>query len=430
MAVSPGQVEDCVFYGEDVASATWSNLVTDLSGEATDLTGVIGGGATEDPSSRSNLTTTRSVTYRGDIDATDTGVMWRWERSGSHSSMRLDGTGDIDITTDSGASTESYTILNLSGTEDLVITWTMELNPDTLGFGPDALRSELHVYNLDQSTYELHTWTHAVEASDAAGALFFGVEDTGGTDLITADTFAIGMSSAFHSSDETYQTFVTQSSTPTLIGAEFRPQPMPARGDVAIGDDGHMAGPILMLGAKAAQQHRMLLGGPTVNALTNDVDFVDSDTGGATRIWGLVSPRGDSYRMEFLFYRPIHPAATHVYPRVYVQHSPSGTPDDLVVYVYSMNAPGPIVKPAASPEQFIPYWSTVTRSDDDGTGLTGGDWMDLDKIRISRDNSGWSYFCVGLDIDYAATSEARVKAVTLDPVIVYEAGSMGVGGFG
>lgn len=424
MAVSPGQVPDCVFYGTDDAGA-WADLVDDISGEATDLTqGTTSGYETN--STRANLTERRTVDFHGDqIDNTEAGYMFKWDRGGGdYSAMRFN-SGTIDVTVDGGSNWEQWTPTDLNGADEWLVVWAMEPNPDTTG-ASDARRSEIHAFNLSQGDYDVFTWTHEAESGTGTGTLIFGASNTSDSDTIAGDVLDIRLSSGFHSSAESYETWVAQSTAPTLTGKELRPVSMPDRGDVVLGDDGQFAGPIHIIAAKACEQHKALLWGPVVNDVNNDGDFLGSNSNGSGYNSGYTFD-GRSLRLEHGYYRPIPLGATHVVPYVYVQSNEVTTATDLEVAVYSMSQPGPLVKPSTSPEVFEHY-DVSTTVDDHGSGDTDGEWVELDKLRVARDKVGSSYFFVGFVRGSGNT--CRIKTVALDPIFDESDGGLGVGGFG
>jgi len=248
VAVSPETVPDCLFYGDSVSGA-WSQLIVDDSGEDTDLTNGTTYGS-ESNSTRANQTSTRTVNMHVDtVDDTEAGYIWSWDRGGGdYSALYFDGSGNVVFTVDGGTTTYSFDPAGLTGTaEEFLITWAMQPNKDTTG-AFNTRRSEIRVWNLTNGTYENFVQTHPAETGTDTGTMYFGNSPTL-TDTIAGDVLEIRLSAAFQTATETYETFVAQSSAPTLIGQDFRPAVMPPRSQVTLGDDGEFAGPVHSIGS-------------------------------------------------------------------------------------------------------------------------------------------------------------------------------------
>jgi hypothetical protein len=427
MAVSPQDVEDVVFYG-DSATGTWSELAIDDSGEDTNLTAGMTY-AYESSSARANLTTRRTVDIVIEHDDTvASGTLWSWNRSSEIDRINLNSGDTITVFVD-GSSIITHSIANVSATtEEFVISWAMEPNPDTID-STDAMRSELHVYNVDQSTYETSVATHAAPTA-GVGDVVFGAQDTSGTGDYDGTITAIRLSSGFHSSTEMYETFVSQSSAPTLVGKALAPMPMPERSQVALGDDGHFAGPIHIMATAAAQNQRALLWSPVVNDYNRDGDIVNTNVADGYNV-SYSMTNGALVRLGHAYYRPLPVGCTHVIPRVHIQVDHGTSAPDTVLSVYSMSQPGPISRPNTSPNQYEEYYVSAVKADDGNTTLGGGDWVTLGKLKIAYDNTlGASYFAVGTNIPDGVGSDYRISAVTLTPVFVEAGDGLGFGGFG
>lgn len=427
MPVNVNEVPDCVFYG-DSATDTWSELATDDSGVGTNLS-TAANSAYESSSARANLINTRTVDCHVDSHSNTTlGYLWTWDRGGGdYSSLRVS-LGNVIATWDGGVTEEVFSPGNITGASDeFVIVWTMEPYPDSQG-ASDARYSELHVFNLSQSLYEIHSWTHAAESGTATGDLIFGASDTSNSNSYQGDVLEIRLSSALHSSAETFETFVNQSSAPTLDGNEYAPIPMPDKDQVNIGDDGNFAGPILIMGGKSAEQHRMLMAGPVVSDASNDTGFINTHTYGSKTVGYLYD--GFRLRMEHLYYRPIPIGVTHVVPNLHIQYDYTGGGGTPVmnVRVYSMSQPGPVVAPANSPPEFIAYYVAQSFSTDQGNGILDGDWHKFNPLKIARNRIGWSYFCVATDVESGSNQSFRVRSVSIDPIVDLAGDGLGLGG--
>lgn len=425
MAVSPNQTPDCVFYG-DSATGTWSELATDDSGEGTDLTAG-SSSAYESSSSRANLTSGRAIDIHCEMNDSDTGYLFNWDKgSGVETGLQHNGFGAINVIVDGTQVEQIIPTMSAGAEEEVYICWTTEPNISPKDV-TEEMRSEIHWYNADTSVYELFSFTHRAETASASGDLVFGAQDTSDTNAYSATVYKVRLSSRFHTSTETYETFISQSSAPTLAGNEYRPISAPDRTDGEIGNDGHFAGPVFILGAKAAEQHRMLLAAPIVSIQDNIGDFALDDTD----FGYLYSEDGIYLRLEHMFYRSVPDHITHVVPNIHFQQNwtGGGKAGSTVLRMYSMNTPNPSIAPLVGGGSFERYYSTDTVSSNHGTGDTDGEWVELDPLRISRDGLGRSCFCIATDIGVGSNVyQARVRAISLDPIVDLSGGGLGIGG--
>ncbi len=408
--IIPGDAPDCEVYGESL-SGTLSELATDLSGWATDLT-VATDVITEAASQRANITGRRTIDLRVEMDNGDTGYVYRF------------GTVDIIITTGTvacranGAAAVSHTIIDIGGSvEDFLISWSTEPNPLTTGAG-DAMRSELWISNMTNGTWEASFGTHAVQASQGAAAMTWGGRTTGSS-IFTGIIYAYRLSRAFHSSTETAETFVADSAAPTLSGESRLEFPVPTR-DTGIGDDGAFVGPVEVMAAKALDSLDLITASPIINEL-------GAGEWGENSTWTMVDPDNAAYSMhfEYLRRRPIPTGINRVRIRAHVQQD-GATPQELSLKAYCANGPGPLVTPTMSPMWYQVYSGTVERTADDGTATGAGAWVTIATLQIARDNYGHAWFWLGYDL--GSLTDVRINAWTVESVVDLDSNTPGSGG--
>lgn len=416
MAIAPEQAPDALFRGDD-ATGTWSNLATDDSGQQTNLTA----GATwayESSSSRCDHTGTRTVDYLCTFDDSDTGTMFSYNPTSNVSRMTL-GSGGVLTMTVNSATAATYTIQNLTAAtdEDFIISWTTEVNPLTTG-ASDAMHSELHIWNTTLGTYETTSFQHAVQTGGAAD-LIFGARTTGGAGNFSGTTTEIRLSQAFHTSIETSETFIAQSSV-TANGVEKLEWPVPTR-DTAIGDDGEFAGPVYMMVGRSLRSNDLRLVSPVVNAVSTSMNWLEDSS------WTMTDPDDSNYQIHFewLMRRPMPPHVNRVTARAFVQQNFTSA-TSVGWKVYCSNRPGPIIVPAASQSELVVYSNEVTRVADDDTGATGGAWVDFGALRLARDEDGYCYFYMG--VYPGSATDYRVVALAIEPHVLADGDVPGGGG--
>lgn len=407
MTLVPGDAPDCEFYGEG------SLPLTDLSGWGTNLT-EDGSVAIETSSTRGNHPTHRTVDLLLEMSNANFGTCFQY----GDNALEISGT-DIDLVVN-GSSVLTYTIQNIDGSNaNYLVSWATEPNPLTTG-ASDRSRSELWIYNFDEDTWEHEVVTHAQQASSTEDLVFGGSAPS--TDVFDGVISGARLSAGFHSSTETAETFVNTTPAPTLVGETRLEVPVPTR-DTGIGDDGMPAGPIEAMVAKAIRSNDLLMAGAIVDEVCTG-DWGESST------WTMNDPASSSYVMhlEFLRRRQVPVSCNRLRVRVLVQQDGDGA-EELSIRAYSANAPGPISKPANSPEDYVVYSVTEERTADDGTGDTGGAWLTIGTTRVARDKTGCTYVWLGWDL--GSLNDVRIRAWKVEPFVDSDpSGPVSGGGFG
>jgi len=413
MVVVHNESPDCEFHSES-DTGSLAQLAVDDSGWGDDLV-VDTSTVIDTTAARADLPGQRTIDVRAEFDNTDTGYIYNF----GNNNLRLDSGGDIVCAVNS-SDVITLTCPSVSGSsETFLISWATEANPLTTG-ASDAYRSDLWIYNEDQLEWNHATATHAIEASTAQDMVWLG--SSPGNNIFSGDAYELRLCSAYHSSTELSETFLAQSSAPTLAGIERLEFPVPPV-STYLGHDGMPVGPIEAMSAVAVSRNDLLMAGPIVNEVCTG-DWAEDST------WTISDPQGSGYdfHLEFLRRRPISPSIARGRVRVFVQQN-AASAETLGIRVYSASAPGPNSQPGASPDDYVPYYVVTTRNADDGTGASGGAWVTVGDVRISRDNDGYSYFWVALLP--GSVTDYRIKAWTIEPVRLL-AGDVagGGGGFG
>ena len=422
VAIAPQFAPDGVFSGDNGPSLL--ELVVDDSGVCVDMSSSPHRGSFaiyEPNSTRADLIDTRTVDFVCSLNDTDTGYLWFYHDArmelitGGVISLRVNGTQIL-----------SHTIANLTAAtvEDFVISWATEPNtPFTTG-ASDAYRSELHIFNLTLGTYETATATHAVQLSPGGGGATFlwGAADIVGGNEFSGTMTKLRLSSAFHSSTETREVYVTQSE-PTAIGETRLDWPVPER-STGFGDDAEFDGPIRMMVVRGMRSSDLRLVGPAINELGTGAWAEDST-------WTIPDPIDADYDMhlEWIFRRPIPVHCDRVHVRAHVQQN--STSQIAVSYrLYASNRPGPLVTPEPSQSTSADVVrATVLRNADDGANLGGGAWIDFGSVRVARDGEGYCYFWLGFDTP-GGSEDYRIKALVVEPIIDDSEAPIGGGGIG
>ena len=425
--------DDTRFYA---TGASITALTTDLSQYADNVTAGTSSVWEADGARWSEATPPLAIEVVCTANSTDAGYLYTHESASAGLRISVAAGPIVAFRLyNAGLATLSVTVSGVAGArEDLVIGWSMEANPFTTG-ASDAYRSRLSAWNTTDGTYFQATVTHAVPA-DATGRAVWGASDSLGTNAYTGAITAVRWSvGRFHPAAEVREDFIATSSTPTLAFATRREVPVPTRASGA-GDDGRFAGPIYMAAAASLRladirQASALLAEDYRDAPTQDTSPP------AVRQW--LDPDGSTlwFLGQHLEHRAVPRTCNRLHVRVHVQawRVDASGPDDVVLRVYSMSrpvGPGMVNGPHASP--WVRFYQEVTINSADGSGTTGGNWYDLDPLRIARDpthDGTWlaiAVMVVDANGGGIADQRWRVRAWSVEPGVIDSAGELPLGG--
>ena len=250
---------------------TVGSATTDLSHWVTDLTADSGFGY-EDPTTLRDIgDLDRCVFVQFDSDNTDTGTLvWMGDNTGTPVRYQISiAAGVLSFITSAG--TVGTLTTDLAGVnEELYVQWSTRHNPLTTGAG-DAVLSEVVVHNIDQDTWIIKQYTHAVTAAGTADAFSYGGRWDGVapmTDLFSGPNIsAVQIGVRFHSTAEMAEDWIAATAAPTVDSLLREPiLPMP----VEPADDANFAGPVYAYGARSVFSQNQLLHSPSLNLLSTD----------------------------------------------------------------------------------------------------------------------------------------------------------------
>lgn len=420
------ELADTLYYGVD-AGAGISDLATDQSQYLDNQTAAATWHYEAAPATRFNLSNEWTFEFEFEADNADTGRFFQYDcvTAASDLSMRIRATGLIDVIINNTAVSTTITLPGVSASyQRFLLAWAALPNPDTTG-ASDALLHFLSAWNLDTGEFDSVTFTTVVRPTQT-GAMVVWAQATGGTSPFTGTPHAVRISGAFHTPTETWEEMSGQLPDPDLLGEERHGVSVPPS-STTVGDDGHFAGPAALLGAAAAKGNDLRLAGPLVNICYGSRPLLEGDLGGQNLAWLYEDPDDTDMQLylEYTHWCPVPPACNHAHVRVFVQAVGA---TDLDVACYSMSQPGAFYRPDTSPLQLEKYRVTTTLvAPSHGAGGTAGEWVDLGRLRLARDNDDCTYIILGFRGSSGGTTW-RVKALTVDPILYAPANGPGLGG--
>lgn len=417
---------DTLYYGVDGGGGI-SDLATDQSQYLDNMTAAATWHYEASPASRFNLADTWTFEFEFTCDNADTGRFFQYDcaTAASDLSMRIRATGLIDVIINSAAVATTITLPGISGSDQrFLLSWTSFLNPDTTG-ASDALQHVLAAWNLDTGAFDKVTFSTVVRPTQV-GAMVIWAQSTTGTAPFTGTPHAVRISCATHDPTETWEEMSGQLPDPDLLGEERVPVSVPPSSTTA-GDDGHIAGPMVLLGAVAAKRNDLRLCSPLVNLCYSSRPLLEGDLGAQNLAWlheDTEDPDMQLY-LEYCHWSLVPPACNYAHVRVFVQAVGA---TDLDVACYSMSQPGFHYRPDTSPLQLQKYRVTTTMvAPSHGAGGTAGEWVDLGRLRLARDNLDCTYIILGFRGSSGGTTW-RVKSLVVDPIFYDPPNGPGLGG--
>lgn len=379
------------------------------------------------PATRFNLASGWAHDFEFEADNTDTGRLFQYDcaTAASDLSLAIGAGGVITAIINNAAVATTLTLPGISGTNQrFLLSWTSIANPDTTG-AADALLHFLCGWNLDTGAFDKVRFTTVVRPTQT-GAMVVWAGTVAGGSPFTGIPHACRFSTAFHTATETHEEMVGQSAEPDLLGEERLVQDMPPRSS-GVGDDGHFAGPVALLGASIARDSDLRLVGPLVSQVYRSRPILEGDLGTANAAWVYEDPDVDAglyVYLQYCYWALVPPACNYAHVRVFIQ---SFSTDQLDVQCLSMSQPGRFVRPDTSPITRTIYRAEASLTTNHGAGGTAGEWVDLGRLRVARDSQDGSYFALAFRAENAGVTW-RVKALTIDPILYQPANGPGLGG--
>lgn len=388
----PNAKDDTRFY-----STTSAGLEVDLSHQADDI--LVGTNSYYESGAQARwdvypCTIELDLTFND----TDTGYLYTYEVGGQGVRIVLAANGVIDAYVD-GSSVAQVTVPDIdAGGDNVIVSWSMEANPRTTG-ASDALRSELRVFNIDDSSYTQDVATHAQPTSVSSTVVWLA-RTSGGSAAFTGTANSLRFSfGRFHPAAEAREDLVGLTTAPSLDLETRLEVPVPTRAS-GIGAHDYFAGPVYkFVSAGLGQSDLRQAGYIWAEHFTDDPDQDESFP--TNRDLAVPDAAGFTLLGQYMVARPVPKTCNRLKIRVQVQawRTDANPADDIVIRAYVMNRP-PI--PAANLPAPHPAWdrrfASVTVNANDGSGTTGGDWYEFDLLEVVRTPGGGGTI-VGLAFD-------------------------------
>jgi len=417
--------------------ASVTSLTTDLSQRLTDVTAGTSS-VYETSSSRFNHGSPRTIGVRVEMSSANTGTLWRRNTAGNTERLSFSAANTIRIVVANATVTE-LAVTAPTGTDECVIAWVTEANPDTTGAG-DAYRSRIMHWNVTDGTFTATPWVaHVAITTASATTAVYGADDSAGASAfagtMTAAWFENRVQTGAEIAADWVQTRIVVSSDLEIVRQGFPPQAdtLDARNQ--------WHGPAMMWVADATRRMIRRTFSPVWNeCMTTQPAWSDALLVDSPAIRG--APGASDWRIHRAWRRvvPVPVTASHVWVRVHVRtYVTSGAAVPLGIRAYSWNRiPGVPSEEGGPPEPLVQYWTpTVTISrDDTSTGL--GSYSTLGLLPISRGRSGVmdnkTAIAIAFNIDPAAASANDaaerfvLRAVHVVPVWYEPTNGLQIGG--
>jgi hypothetical protein len=417
-----------------------STPATDLSQYLTNLT-ASGAGAYEANSTRSQITTARTVSVRWTATAAEASVVL----------MVHGNNAQTDFTWGLATTAGGYFCAHQNGVilwtsaaataaKDYTFSWAMRDNPDTTG-ASDAKISEVVLYNhTDTTLVEMVQFTHVVATSSAAWTLSVGGWWNGAalTNVPTNAPSKARISASYHPNVEVLEDWI---GARTAYAGDADDGPAEPVGPVSVastlGDSPYFVGRP-NIGYAAA--HNLAVARRPWSPLVNDVysDAPPLTQTPAPTQWAKLAPSSAySMMLQYLRWAPVPAGSTHAWVRVHVvSYVTAGAAVPVGVRVYALNyVPGVSDIPAQAPALEVYHVGEVLTVDD-GSAAGTGQWLELGYLRLPKFAglaSGWSdtvHLAVAYDVDPAGASANDANArLVIDAVHARAAYRTGVGVF-
>lgn len=383
-----------------------SPLSTDLSQRLTNLSSS-GNGFYETNSARTAISGTgsgRAIELAAEISTATTGVLVD-HGTGASYRIAVSAGGNVVFSNTNGT-LATLAAPSVSGSlRDYVVAWSTEPNPQTTGAG-DAQRSEFLVCDVATGGLAQTVATHASVTASPTGTLTLRGVYTGGLMTLnytsTAAVDAVRISSRFHTRVETREHFVSQTSSPVVIGIQACQQtPFPASAMLS----GEVAGPAYQAAAASMQatrnRHRLCSSVIAWQMRSPAPSYEDDlrDTGNAKHVWtipdgwgGWNNGTGWQARLSWLACVRVPAHIEHV--RVKVQWATwkvtPVTTKIVELRVHSSNA-----SPKAASQTST---KLISRTADDGVNALGVQQV-FGPLPVNRGDDGYTWIWMSARID-------------------------------
>lgn len=361
----------------------------------------------ESPSDRTNLAHPRSVSVVADMRPTTTGVLVFHGDAGTHNYRVRINAGSIEAH-EAGALIVSVAVPGLSVGVDrkVLVHWACHAAD-----GGDV-HHELTVHN-----YVTGAWAHAsavVDALDPEPACdLFVAAAYGGGDVFDGVLRAVRIDRRYVSSTEAREDWVAESTPPTMEGRRRTPAITAPADELALGDDGELAGPALLLAGAATRDADSRLVTPLVNVVPRS-PFASETASPVLERYYRNAPDDAAFTMcvRYLWHAFCSPKTNAARVRVHVKVDGDGSDTTpIALRMYSIAG-----LPVGGPPQAMSWHRTgdvvLEGSNDPGA------WVDLGLLRLRREPSGLTFLALAWSFETPDPYESTlvVNAVTVEPL--------------
>lgn len=405
-----GAKQGTVMLGLDAGSG-WSDLATDLSQEATNLTSAASS-AYETTATRFNISHPRTIHLSIEVDTGSSGTLYDQGTGSTRTRLRVDGSQNL-IAEYGGATLGTLALPGVSGTlETYEVAWISVENPDTTSVS-DLVASWLIVHtDGGAGSARLGPFFHRAKGSTTAEARFGA--DAGGGSTYTDTVNTIGFHRREMTLAEIYNDWVGSTSVPTVEGEILR-QDVPLDVSSGIGDQNELQGPP---GAWAAYAHRHLrrrtMSGRSIPLYADTLSTTFHTSNEHVRL----APESSDYRINlaWIFAVPVPPTASHLWIRVHADlWVTSGAAVPTGIRAIVANRPPQLANAVGAEAYEQRHRTAVVTRDDGGSG--SGAWSFAELVPIVRGTEGlrqgWAYVMLAYAFDpaNASANDANARAI-------------------
>lgn len=328
-------------------------------------------------------------------------------------SWRLTFAGNVVYAYEAGALRIEAAVPGLGVQETVLVHWS------TREEGANVV-SELAVYNFDQNEWVFATATHAASTPTATDKLTIAARFGGASPYsgqIAAFT-SVHIGRRFRSTTEAREDWVTESSPAAFTGYPRAPVLTGPSAELAIANEGSLAGPSLLWAGAATRQADQRTGGPFVNIMPA-IPCTEYSNNFPAQFYRATPDAWGLWCIRYLYHGYLSPKVNVAHVRVHVEVADlfgGGTISPLRFRGYSIAN-----LPTSGPKPEMTYHRGGVTSIVAPTA-PGGEWIDLGLVRLARSAEfGLSYFALGFFLD-AAPNEGILfattwvlKAITVNP---------------
>ena len=372
----------------------------------------------ESPSARTAIDTDREISLVWDVTSGETGVLVEHGNGVTYGYQVSVTAGNVIECRENGTLRVSLTMSGLTTSDRKVLIVWSKHRYDT------EARSVLLFYNFTSTSFTIAQATHPTDTTSATDTLTIGAGYGGATPFAGGlDFYYVRIGRRFHSTTESREDWVTQSTQPSTTQTRRGAVLVPDRSTMtaSLAADGDFVGPAHLWAGHVFEQSDRRLAAPLVNVRPFVSMTIDYGHDMPITAWWSTPP-GDSTLhacVSYLFRRPVPPKCNRGHVRAFVKLRDSGGTSPAAVTMRAYSIAGlPVV---GQPGEPLVYRRTAatTHSTDDGSTTGAGTWLSLGALDLVPDAEGMTWILVALKFDAddpdVADTTVRIFAVTIDP---------------